>query len=96
MANPKAPSAKSGSRWSPESAAAELSRSEWETLIDEWIFSERDRFILKRRLLDGIRYCQIADEVSVKFIQINERRIYDIVAKGILTIQRHLKPPAVK
>ena len=28
-----------------------LSRSAWEKLIDEWIFSERDRRILKRRLL---------------------------------------------
>lgn len=33
-----------------------LSRSEVEKLIDEYIFSERDRKILKRRLLDGIRY----------------------------------------
>lgn len=32
----------------------DLPRSEWEYLIDEWIFSERDRQILKRRLLDGI------------------------------------------
>ena len=30
-----------------------LSRSEWENLIDQWIFKERDRAILKRRLLDG-------------------------------------------
>ena len=34
----------------------DLSRSEVEHLIDEWIFSERDRAILKRRLLDGICY----------------------------------------
>lgn len=39
-----------------------LPRSEWERLIDEWIFSERDRAILKRRLLDGICFEQLAEE----------------------------------
>ena len=39
-----------------------LSRSEWEKLIDEWIFSERDRAILKRRLLDGLGFEQLAEE----------------------------------
>jgi hypothetical protein len=32
----------------------DLSRTEWENLIDEWIFNERDRAILKRRLLDKL------------------------------------------
>lgn len=39
-----------------------LSRSQWEALINEWIFSERDRAILKRRLLDGICFEQLAEE----------------------------------
>lgn len=39
-----------------------LSRSEWAHLIDEWIFSERDRAILKRRLLDGIGFEPLAEE----------------------------------
>jgi hypothetical protein len=39
-----------------------LPRSEWERLIDEWIFSERDRALLKRRLLDGICFEQLAEE----------------------------------
>ena len=45
-----------------------LSRSEWENLIDQWIFKERDRAILKRRLLDGICYEPLAEEfdLSVK------------------------------
>lgn len=91
MANQRERSAGKGSRWSAANVAADLSRSEWAQLIDEWIFNERDRYILKRRLLDGIRYCQIADEVSEKYVLINERRIYDIVQKGILRIQKHLK-----
>ena len=40
----------------------DLSREQWERLIDQWIFSERDRAILKRRLLDGISYEPLAEE----------------------------------
>jgi hypothetical protein len=40
----------------------DLSRSQWEALIDEWIFSERDRAIIKRRLLDGICFEPLAEE----------------------------------
>ena len=40
----------------------DLSRSQWENLIDEWIFNERDRAILKRRLLDGRTFEQLAEE----------------------------------
>ncbi len=42
-----------------------LSRSEWEYLIDEWIFSERDRAILKRKLLDGICFEPLAEEFGL-------------------------------
>lgn len=48
----------------------DLSRSDWERLIDEWIFSERDRAILKRNLLDGKTYEQIAEEFSLSTRQI--------------------------
>ena len=40
----------------------DLSRTEWEHLIDEWIFNEKDRAILKRRLLDGLTFEQLAEE----------------------------------
>lgn len=39
-----------------------LSRSEWENLIDEWIFDETHRAMLKRNLLDGRTYEQIAEQ----------------------------------
>lgn len=45
-------------------------RSEIEHLIDEWIFSERDRKILKRRLLDGICYEPLAEEFDISVRQI--------------------------
>lgn len=43
----------------------EIPRSEIEKAIDEWILNERDRHILKRRLLDGICYEPLAEEFSL-------------------------------
>lgn len=54
-----------------------LSRSEVENLIDEYIFSERDRKILKRRLLDGIRFEPLAEEFDLSV-----RQVKNIVYKG--------------
>jgi len=48
----------------------DISRSAVEHLIDEWIFKERDRQILKRRLLDGICYDQLAEEFSLSVRQV--------------------------
>lgn len=42
-----------------------LSRSQISHLIDEWIFHERDRAILKRRMLDGRTYEQLAEEFDL-------------------------------
>lgn len=58
-----------------------LSRSEVEHLIDEWIFSERDRKILKRRLLDGIIYEKLAEEFYDEY-GLSVRQIKNIVRKG--------------
>ena len=44
--------------------ALNLSRTEWIELIDLWIFNETDRAILKRRLLDGRTYEQLAEEFN--------------------------------
>ena len=38
--------------------------------IDEWIKSERDRKILKRRLIDGICYEPLAEEFKMSVRQI--------------------------
>lgn len=62
----------------------ELSRSEIEHLIDEWVMSERDRRILKRRLLDGIIYDRLAEEFDMSV-----RQIKNIVYRGEKTIYRH-------
>ena len=63
----------------------ELSRSQIEHLIDEWIFSERDRAIVKRRMLDGICYEPLAEEFDLSV-----RQIKKIVYKSQETIFRHI------
>lgn len=63
----------------------ELSRSEVEHLIDEWIFSERDRAIMKRRLLDGICFFPLAEEFDM-----SERQIKNIVYKCEERLSRHV------
>lgn len=45
-------------------------RSEWEHIIDEWIFNERDRKIIKRRLLDGILLEPLAEEFDMSVQQV--------------------------
>lgn len=62
-----------------------LSRSEWENLIDEWIFNERDRAILKRRLLDGICYEPLAEEFDLSVPQTKT-----IVYKATEKLIKHL------
>lgn len=47
-----------------------LPRSELERLIDEWIFNEKYRSILKRRLLDGVTYDKLSEEFDMSVRQV--------------------------
>jgi DNA-directed RNA polymerase specialized sigma24 family protein len=47
-----------------------MPRSSWENLIDEWIFNEQHRKMLKLNLLDGWTYERIADEFEMSSRQI--------------------------
>ena len=51
----------------------DLSRSEWEKIIDDWIFNEETRKMLKRRLLDGICYEQLAEEFGLSTVAVYKR-----------------------
>ena len=62
-----------------------IPRSTIEHLIDEWIFNERDRKILKRRLLDGICYEPLAEEFDLSVSQIK-----NIVYKSEKILLRHI------
>lgn len=63
----------------------ELSNSEIEYLIDEYIHSERDRKILKRRLIDGICYEPLAEEFDMSV-----RQIKAIVYKSQERLFKHI------
>jgi hypothetical protein len=63
----------------------DLSRSDLEKIIDEWVFNERNRNIIKRRLLDGICYEPLADEFNLSV-----RQVKNIVYKTENIIIRHL------
>ena len=62
-----------------------ISNSELEKLINEWIHSERDRKILKRRLIDGICYEPLADEMNMSV-----RHIKNIVSRAEAKLFKHL------
>lgn len=63
----------------------EYSNSQISRLIDDYIHSERDRNILKRRLIDGILYEQLAEEFDLSV-----QRVKAIVYKGQERIFKHL------
>lgn len=63
----------------------DLSYSEWVHLIDEWVLNERDRRLIKRRLLDGIGFEQLAEE-----FYLSTQRTKAIVYSAIEKISKHL------
>lgn len=48
----------------------DISNSDIANMIDEWIRSERDRHIMKRRLIDGICFEPLAEEFDLSVRQI--------------------------
>ena len=62
-----------------------ITNSQIEHAIDEWIHSERDRKILKRRLIDGICYEPLAEEMDMSV-----RQIKTIVSKAEARLFKHL------
>lgn len=57
-----------------------MPRSAIERMIDEWILNERDRAMLKRRLLDGICFEPLAEEFGLS-VQQTKVRIYKAQAR---------------
>lgn len=67
----------------------DVSRSQLETAIDEWIIgrhAERNRKILKRRLIDGITYERLAEEFDL-----STQQIKNIVYKCENTLFKKMK-----
>ena len=55
-------------------------------LIDEWIRNERDRALLKRRLIDGIGYEQLSEEFYLA-----PQRIKVIIYRAEAQLYNHIK-----
>lgn len=64
----------------------DLSRSEWENLIDEWIFNELHRDMLKRNLLDGRTHEQIAEQFDM-----STRQVARLIPKLQERLFKHIK-----
>ena len=63
----------------------DLSRTEIEHLIHEWVFNQRDRAILSRRLLDGATFDSLADEFDL-----STQGVKQIVYRGQEKIFKHI------
>lgn len=63
----------------------DYSNSQIAELIDEWIHSERDRAIMKRRLIDGLTHEKLAEEFDMSV-----RQIKRIIYKNMDMLSKHI------
>lgn len=64
---------------------SDKTRSQLIELIDEWIFDERGRNVLKRHMLDNITYEKLAEEHNLSVTQIK-----NICYKNICILASHV------
>lgn len=64
----------------------EISNSELSSLIDEWVKGERNRRIMKRRLIDYVCFEPLAEE-----FQLSVRQVKNIVNKNENIIFKRVK-----
>lgn len=70
----------------------EITNEEIEKAIDSWIHSERDRIIIKKRLIDGYTFQKISDYLWDKHkMELSVRQIKNIVPKLEQKLFKHLK-----
>ena len=65
--------------------AYNLSRSELQYLIDQWIFNERHRLILSDRLFNGTTYELLAEKYDL-----STQQVKNIVYKAMDKLEKHL------
>ena len=65
--------------------AYNLSRSELQYLIDQWIFNERHRLILSDRLFNGTNYERLAEKYDL-----STQQVKNIVYKAMDRLEKHL------
>ena len=62
-----------------------LSNSEVCYLVDQWIRNERDRAILKDRLINGLTFERLAEKYDLSTVQVKS-----IVYKAMDRLEKHL------
>jgi DNA-directed RNA polymerase specialized sigma subunit len=62
-----------------------LSRSELQYIIDQWIFNERHRLILSDRLFNGTTYERLAEKYDI-----STQQVKNIVYKAMDRLEKHL------
>ena len=62
-----------------------LSRSDLQYLIDQWIFNERHRLILSDRLFNGTTYERLAEKYDL-----SAQQVKNIVYKAMDRLEKHL------
>lgn len=62
-----------------------LSRSDLQYLIDQWIFNERHRLILADRLFNGTTYERLAEKYGL-----STQQVKNIVYKAMDRLEKHL------
>ena len=62
-----------------------LSRSELQYLIDQWIFNDRHRLILADRLFNGTTYERLAEKYDI-----STQQVKNIVYKSMDRLEKHL------
>ena len=62
-----------------------LSRSELQYLIDQWIFNEQYRLILADRLFNGTTYERLAEKYDL-----STQQVKNIVYKAMDRLEKHL------
>lgn len=65
----------------------EYENTKVDNIINEWIHSERDRYILHRRFIDGRFIRELIDDVAEKYgYEMSYRQIQRIVTNGSTVI----------
>lgn len=74
-----------------ENVLTEVEIEEIEKAIDSWIHSERDRIILKKRLIDGYTFQRISDHLHDEHeIELSVRQLKNIIPRLEEKLFRHI------
>ena len=63
-----------------------LSRSDLQYLIDQWIFNERHRLILADRIFNGMTYERLAEKYDL-----STQQVKNIIYKAMDRLEKHTR-----